>query len=458
MSLTRLQLRVLTILGLPIVGATCTKPTPSPDDRTTVLEIPPATSVPLAVASTTTDDEDDELFDHRAARAYDCGPDRSRTIVCGEAYGTPDDLAPSPYDGCSETTVGMSDTIALGRDDVDLPLDPTLTDRFRKQTKNAHKSCCYSQCDDVKTAAVGNPVPPGFRTRSRCMVAIEKGTRHPSASRSDCPAAVKFGTGPDGAYAAPYDAEHSDVQTKFFRKESGFVDLQVCCYDDVTYARIMRGRAFRDTAGEVIVAATRREAAGGTRAAVELDASTRAELARLWIVDAELEHASVAAFSSLSLGLMANGAPPDLVAGCHAAALDEIRHAAQCYELASTYAGVRLSAGPLPASFEITTDLVRLVVDTFRDGCIGETVAAVVARRAAQACDMSAPRSMLASIADDEERHAELGWRILRWAITRPGCREAISTELGRLRATPSPRRVKDGPFAAFGVLSEAAQ
>src|SRR5688572_7194849 len=52
----------------------------------------------------------------------------------------------------------------------------------------------------------------------------------------------------------------------------------------------------------------------------------RAKLAELWIDDARAEHASVAAFSKLTLELLALGAPPNLVARASHAATQEVEH------------------------------------------------------------------------------------------------------------------------------------
>ena len=83
-----------------------------------------------------------------------------------------------------------------------------------------------------------------------------------------------------------------------------------------------------------------RPGAGGvTRTSSGRDRPSRARGARrargrAWTADALLEHASVASFSRLSLALLAVGAPADLVALAHRAALDEIRHARLCFALA----------------------------------------------------------------------------------------------------------------------------
>ena len=186
---------------------------------------------------------------------------------------------------------------------------------------------------------------------------------------------------------------------------------------------------------------------------VVVDAELAHALHAAWLRDAEMEHASVAAFSQLALALMAHGAPPDLIAACHEAALDEIAHARACYALASRY-GAAMEPGPLAVPTHVP-DVDALVTETFRDGCIGETAAAWVARQAAEQCRDGEVRRVLTMIADDEERHAALAWRILRWALVLPGAREALVREIDRL-----PHGAASEPPAAalamHGVLDEA--
>src|SRR5262249_45609125 len=120
----------------------------------------------------------------------------------------------------------------------------------------------------------------------------------------------------------------------------------------------------------------------GEEACVEgLSAAERAALAAAWARDALLEHASGASFARFSLALLAGGAPADLVALAHEAALDEIEHARLCFALASRYAGEEIAPGPFPLGGEVAVggSLREIAVSTVREGCIGETMAAVIA-------------------------------------------------------------------------------
>src|SRR5690606_33504532 len=102
--------------------------------------------------------------------------------------------------------------------------------------------------------------------------------------------------------------------------------------------------------GKLVVAPSvaRADWSGISGESTEIDAATRARLAAHWLAEAAVEHASVASFSRFALSLLALGAPPSLVASAHAAALDEIRHAQDCFALASRYRGEPVGPGPLP--------------------------------------------------------------------------------------------------------------
>ncbi len=154
-----------------------------------------------------------------------------------------------------------------------------------------------------------------------------------------------------------------------------------------------------------------------------IEAGERAALARAWAADALREHASVASFSRFSLDLLAAGAPAHLVALAHQAALDEIRHAELCFALAAGYAGEALGPGPFPVGAEVRVagSLAALVASAVKEGCVGETVAAVMAAEQLARAKDPAVRAALARIAVDEARHAELAWRAVAWAVREGG-------------------------------------
>ena len=152
-----------------------------------------------------------------------------------------------------------------------------------------------------------------------------------------------------------------------------------------------------------------------------LPPAQRRELAALWLADARAEHASVASFARATLELLAVGAPPELVFAAQQASLDEVRHAQTCFTLAAMYAGEAAEPGPLPAPAMRAPTLTALACDTFLEGCVGETVAALAALRAGRRCQVGPVREALAAIADDEARHAELAWATLAYAVRSGG-------------------------------------
>jgi hypothetical protein len=150
----------------------------------------------------------------------------------------------------------------------------------------------------------------------------------------------------------------------------------------------------------------------------QLDAGERALLARQWLEDALLEHASIASFARFALDLLAFGAPAELVERCQRAMGDEVEHARACFALASAYADQQLGPGPLDLSgVAPSNSLAMAAAAAAREGCVNETIAALIASEQARAARDPAVRAVLARIAHDEAAHAELAWRFVRWAI-----------------------------------------
>jgi hypothetical protein len=266
-------------------------------------------------------------------------------------------------------------------------------------------------------------------------------------------------------------------------------DESVCCYVEWKDCRrvihIQEGRALR-IAGNIHISRARRatgaavfpipgrakRANGIAAPRLPRSAKTRALLADHWLRTGAAEHASIAAFSRVSLELIALGAPSTLVAACHRAALDEVRHATTAYAFASAYAGEPLEPSGLPeASLPMTPDLRRLARETLLDGCVGETAAALVAARETDACEDPVIERALASIERDEARHAELAFRILAWALSRGGPAlarvinddlSAAERDVSSVRTSAStarnPVRTRGEALRKHGVLSSAGR
>jgi len=230
-------------------------------------------------------------------------------------------------------------------------------------------------------------------------------------------------------------------------------DPNTCCYD--WFVPCPGGRAFRDATGTPAVARvvlrTDWVAPRELLADVVADVPNRTELAAHWAREAAFEHASVASFAQLTLDLLAVGAPPDLLEASQRACLDEIAHARITYALASSYGGAPVGPAPLEARPGACRSLADLARTTFVDACVGESVAAAELSERARRESDPALRAALETMAADEERHADLAWRIVAWAL-RSGD-PAVAAALADARDTVIDELVELGRSASGGGL-----
>jgi hypothetical protein len=95
-----------------------------------------------------------------------------------------------------------------------------------------------------------------------------------------------------------------------------------------------------------------------------------------------------------------------------------VQHAKSCFALASRYG--RQTYGPAKLRVDDAigalslTEVARL---TAEEGCVGETLGAILAREQLAVARDPAVVSILRRVAADEARHAELAWRFARWAV-----------------------------------------
>jgi len=187
--------------------------------------------------------------------------------------------------------------------------------------------------------------------------------------------------------------------------------------------------------------------------ASELAPEIRAALAELWANDALFEHASVASFARHVLELLSVGAPADLILEAQRALADEIEHARLCFALAARY-GTAVGPGPLDLSgSQARTTLAEIAEATAREGCVVETISALVAARARDLAEDPVARAALDRIAEDEWRHAELSWRVVRWALATGGDEVRAAVRRGFAGASFHAVGGADG-LAAHGRLS----
>jgi hypothetical protein len=190
-----------------------------------------------------------------------------------------------------------------------------------------------------------------------------------------------------------------------------------------------------------------------------LTAAESALSAQHWARSALMEHASIAAFARFTLQLMHLGAPRDLIERSQQAMLDETAHARACFALASRYLGSPVEPGPLAMDGALDEHgLEAIVVLTFREGCVGETVAALEAREALDRASDPEARAALGRIAADEQSHAELAWRFVSWALGQnASLRQLLDRELSQLEAERFEpiAAADDAECPEHGVLSE---
>jgi hypothetical protein len=164
-----------------------------------------------------------------------------------------------------------------------------------------------------------------------------------------------------------------------------------------------------------------------------LSAAERAGLAEHWTKLGQMEHASIAAFARFSLQLLSLGAPPELVEACTQALADETAHTKLCFGIASAYAGRAIGPGPLDVSNSLNVTSLSDIVDlVIAEGCFGETSAALEALEAADSVSDPVIAAAYTQIARDEQRHAELAFRFVAWALEREpvAVRERIEAAL----------------------------
>jgi len=324
-------------------------------------------------------------------------------------------------------------------------------------------SCYYgcqtdADCGTGQVCLCGNPV--GQCVPASCTSDADCGTGllcTMSAPLGTCPSAPPFACRtPSDACAGPKDCATAGGAAGTCGYNNGVHE----CVPECAF-----GRPFL-VLGAARTAATERRAdwqARDLEPSVEgLTAAQREVLAGAWADAAAMEHASIAAFARFALQLLSVGAPASLVERTHEAMRDETEHAQLCFTLASRYAGRPLG----PSALRVQDALAELepesiLTTTILEGCIGEMVAAIEAAEALQHTRDPAVGAVLARIAEDEARHAELAWRYLRWATAQSERLRALAERTFALAiagAKPAPAAGADDQtetLLAYGVVSE---
>lgn len=386
MRLAQLRHQMLIAMGLP---ACWTQTPPS---------APPKRSEPPVYAAPKPVEPEIAMFEPKT-----CEVDTIVETLCGRGSGE--------YCGANAATVDLANMVeglyVTPFDDArtaaqSFILDDRASEAYvtRLQSLNekldGKPGCCFSRCTPLVVGAA-KPVPspmPAYQMRNEaCIPQPPKGTTQPDANNAACPQGVEI-----QGELRPYSSTRNDQ----------------CCYTSLQRRVIIqKGRPAR-VDGDPTFAALGEGTAWHAELGVEV--ARDPALADTWLAAARMEHASVAAFSTTVLRLMSFGAPPALIAGAHRAALDEIEHAQVAFALASAYAGRALSPVAFVAAPCVTPMRLRdFAIETFVDGCVGETVAALDAAREAEA--QPALAAIFTKIADDEARHAALAWQIVAWCV-----------------------------------------
>jgi hypothetical protein len=132
------------------------------------------------------------------------------------------------------------------------------------------------------------------------------------------------------------------------------------------------------------------------------------------------------------LELAAPGAPAALRRAALRAAEDEVRHARMVGALARRFGGTVeapvVERGPV-------RDLFAIALENALEGCVRETWGALQAAWQAEHAESLGVRAALRTIANDEARHALLGWKIAAWAESKLSAVETQRLRAARARA-----------------------
>jgi hypothetical protein len=132
----------------------------------------------------------------------------------------------------------------------------------------------------------------------------------------------------------------------------------------------------------------------------------------LFAAAAQLEAASVAAFAILAAELRAHGAPASLVAAAERAQRDEERHTRMTTALARRYASRVVKP---TVSRGAVRPLLAIALENAVEGCVREAYGAFTASWQGAAAGDPIVRTVMARIARDELRHAELAFAVAAW-------------------------------------------
>jgi hypothetical protein len=207
---------------------------------------------------------------------------------------------------------------------------------------------------------------------------------------------------------------------------------------------------------------TGRRPAGLRRAGATRAKKAESPLAGYLAESARLEAASIAAFDRLGAELAAHGAPPELIEASARAAADEVRHARVTAALARRYGGRASLRRSSTSLHRRARSLEAIAIENAVEGCVRETFGALTALAQSKTAGDVRLRAAMKRIAEDETRHAALGWAVARWAEGQLDARARARVEAARQAAIEELARhaVDEPPIAlqrVAGLPSAAA-
>lgn len=187
-----------------------------------------------------------------------------------------------------------------------------------------------------------------------------------------------------------------------------------------------------------------------------------ARIGELWLRQGLAEHASIAAFARFQLHLIQLGAPPELLEQTVHAMADEVKHARMCFTLAERFRGRSAGPGPLDTSGALSGDALTIIEAAVAEGCVNETVSVEYCREALARCGDAEVRAVLGQIVTDEDRHVELAWGFINWALDKyPEFRRpaivAIRSEV-RQDFGEAPRGHEPPEMERYGILRASTE
>jgi hypothetical protein len=186
------------------------------------------------------------------------------------------------------------------------------------------------------------------------------------------------------------------------------------------------------------------------------------ELRLVWTRSAFSEYASAAAFAEIAAGLLAAGAPIDLIAAASDFVVDEIVHCELAARLAAALGGavaLDVDLGRLVRPPEARAPLLAVAERIVRTCCVGEALTVPMLKAARRAAASPLFEAALGGIVADEAHHAQLGLWFLDWAAPQLGDADRAHLGVAAERALSAFAPLFAAPCGTtgFGALACAA-